>query len=458
MKVIVCGAGQVGWQIARHLSSERNDVTLVDSKPELVRRATDALDVQGIVGFASHPGILEQAGARDADMVIAATYSDEVNMVTCQVAHSVFGVTRKIARLREQSYLDPRFSDLFRREHMPIDVIISPEREVSQAALKRVAYPDAFDVQEYFQGKALLIGLALDADCAVLNTSLRQLSDLFPTLRIMVAGVRRGKRLFAPEPEDQLYAGDQIYVLVDARDVIRAFEVFGKSPARQERVLVIGGGNVGLSVARALENQPVRVRVKVIERDRARAEAAADGLERSIVLHGDGMDSNLLDEAGIGKIDSVLLLTDDDRTNLLAAVRAKSLGATQAISLINDPGMVSLAGAMGIDAHINPRALTVSSILRHVRHGRVRSVYLLGDREAEVIEAQVLGTSQLSNARVRDIAFPEGALLIGVSRKGEFLRPTGDMVLREGDLVVIFSLTGDVPKVDELLQVAVEFF
>lgn len=458
MKVIVCGAGQVGWQIARHLSSERNDVTLVDSKPELIRRATDALDVQGIVGFASHPGILEQAGARDADMVIAATYSDEVNMVTCQVAHSVFGVTRKIARLREQSYLDPRFSDLFRREHMPIDVIISPEREVSQAALKRVAYPEAFDVQEYFQGKALLIGLSLEPDCAVLNTSLRQLSDLFPTLRIMVAGVRRGKRLFAPDPEDQLYAGDQIYVLVDARDVARAFEVFGKTPARQERVLVIGGGNVGLSVARALENQPVRVRVKVIERDRARAEAAADGLERSIVLHGDGMDANLLDEAGIGKIDSVLLLTDDDRTNLLAAVRAKSLGATQAISLINDPGMVSLAGAMGIDAHINPRALTVSSILRHVRHGRVRSVYLLGDREAEVIEAQVLATSQLSNARVRDIAFPEGALLIGVSRKGEFLRPIGDMVLREGDLVVIFSLTGDVPKVDELLQVAVEFF
>ena len=458
MKVIVCGAGQVGLQIARHLSSERNDVTLVDNKPELVRRATDTLDVQGIVGFASHPNILEQAGARDADMVIAATYSDEVNMVTCQVAHSVFGVTRKIARLREQTYLDPRYSDLFRREHMPIDVIISPEREVSQAALKRVAYPEAFDVQEYFQGKALLIGLSLDEECAVLNTSLRQLSDLFPTLRIMVAGVRRGKRLFAPEPEDQLYAGDQIYVLVDTRDVRRAFEVFGKSPSRQERVLVIGGGNVGLSVARALENQPVRVRVKVIERDRARAEAAADGLERSIVLHGDGMDSNLLDEAGIGKIDSVLLLTDDDRTNLLAAVRAKSLGATQAISLINDPGMVPLADAMGIDAHINPRSLTVSSILRHVRHGRVRSVYLLGDREAEVIEAQVLSTSQLSNARVRDISFPEGALLIGVSRKGEFLRPTGDMVLREGDLVVIFSLTGDVPKVDELLQVAVEFF
>jgi trk system potassium uptake protein len=458
MKVIVCGAGQVGWQIARHLSAERNDITIVDSKADLVRRATDTLDVQGVVGFASHPTILEQAGARDADMVIAATYSDEVNMVTCQVAHSVFGVTRKIARLREQSYLDPRYSDLFRREHMPIDVIISPEREVSQAALKRVAYPDAFDVHEYFQGKALLIGLVLDASCPVLNTSLRQLSELFPTLRIMVAGLRRGARLIAPEPEDQLYAGDQIYILVDARDVARAFEVFGKTHSRQERVLVIGGGNVGLAVARILENQPDRVRVKLIERDRMRAETAADALVRSIVLNGDGMDANLLEEAGISKTDAVLLLTDDDRTNLLAAVRAKALGAKQAISLINDPGMVSLAGAMGIDAHINPRALTVSSILRHVRHGRVRSVYLLGDREAEVIEAQVLGTSQLSNARVRDIAFPEGALLIGVSRKGEFMRPSGDMVLREGDLVVIFALTGDVPKVDELLQVAVEFF
>jgi trk system potassium uptake protein TrkA len=458
MKVIVCGAGQVGWQIARHLAGERNDVTVVDSKAELVRRATDALDVRGVVGYASYPQVLEEAGARDADMVIAATYSDEVNMVTCLVANSVFGVTRKIARLREQSYLDPVYSDLFRREHLPIDVIISPEREVSQAALKRIAYPAAFDVHEYFQGKALLIGLQLDEDCAVLNTSLRELSELFPSLRIMVAGVRRGKRLFAPEPEDQLYAGDQVYLLTDSRDVERTFQVFGKAPQSQDRVLIVGGGNVGLAVARILENQPERVRVKVIERDRLRAEKAADALERSIVLHGDGMDANLLEEAGIAKTGAVLLLTDDDRTNLLAAVRAKSLGARLAISLINDPGLVQLADVMGIDAHINPRALTVSSILRHVRHGRVRSVYLLGDREAEVIEAQVLATSALSNARVRDIAFPEGALLIGVSRQGEFLRPTGDMVLREGDLVVIFSLTEDVAKVDELLQVAVEFF
>jgi len=458
MKIIVCGAGQVGWQIARHLSGERNDVTIVDNNPVLVRRATDTLDVQGVTGFASYPAILEQAGGRDADMVIAATYSDEVNMVTCQVAHSVFGVTKKIARLRAQTYLDPKYSDLFRREHLPIDVIISPEREVSLAAMKRVAYPSAFDVHEFFDGRALLLGLVLDDKCAVLNTPLRQLSELFPTLRVMVAGVRRAGHMFAPEPEDQLFAGDAVYLLLDAGDVSRVFEVFGKEAPKQERVLVIGGGNVGLSVARMLESQPERVRVKVIERDRVRAEIAADALERSIVLHGDAMDADLLDEAHISKTDAVLLLTDDDRTNLLAAVRAKSMGARMAISLVNDPGMVSLADAMGVDAYINPRALTVSSILRHIRHGLVRSVYMLGDREAEVIEAKVLSSSQIAGRAVRDIAFPEGALLIGVLRAGKFMKPNSRMVLQEGDQVVVFALTEDVPQVDALLQVALEHF
>jgi trk system potassium uptake protein TrkA len=458
MKVIVCGAGQVGWQIARHLSAEANDVTIVDNNPSLVQRAIEALNVQGVVGYASHPDVLDRAGARDADMVVAATHSDEVNMVTCQVAHSVFDVTRKIARLREQSYLHRSYTDLFRREHMPIDVIISPEREVSQAALQRVAFPAAFDVQEFFGGKALLLGLVLDENCAVLNTPLRQLSDLFPTLRVVVAGVRRGARLFAPEPEDQLFAGDHIHILTDARDAARCFEVFGKPNRRAERVLIVGGGNVGLAVAHTLERQPERVRVKVIERNRARAELAADTLERSIVLLGDGMDAELLDEAGIAKTDAVLLLTDDDRINLLGAVRAKSLGARSAISLINDPALVTLADTMSVDAYINPRAVTVSSILRHVRHGRVRSVYMIGDREAEVIEAQVLGTSGLAGKAIRDIPFPEGALLIGMMRKGEFLKPSGSVVLAEGDLVVIFSLTGDVPQVDALMQVAVEFF
>src|SRR5210317_8326 len=199
MKVVICGAGQVGWQIARHLSGERNDVTVVDSNPDLVRRATDTLDVRGICGFASYPDILEQAGAGDADMIIAATHSDEVNMVTCQVAHSVFSVPRKIARLRSQSYLDAIYSDLYRREHLPIDVVISPEREVAEAALKRLSVPSAFDSEEFLDGTTQFLGLRLDESCPVLNTPLRQLTDLFSTLRAIVVGVRRKGVLFAPE-------------------------------------------------------------------------------------------------------------------------------------------------------------------------------------------------------------------------------------------------------------------
>ena len=293
MKVIICGAGQVGWQIARHLAGERNDVTVVDNNPDLVRRATDTLDVQGIAGFASYPDVLDKAGARDADMVIAATYSDEVNMVTCQVAHSVFAVPRKIARLRAESYLTAIYSDLYRRDHMPIDVVISPEREVADAALQRLAAPAAFDTESFLDGRTQLMGLTIDAGCPIVNTPLRQLTDLFSTLRSVVVGVRREGVLFAPESGDQLFEGDSCYVMVHADDVQRTMEIFGKSLRKQERVVIIGGGNVGLSVARRLETGKIRVRAKMIEHNRKNAERAAEELERTIVLHGDGLDAAL---------------------------------------------------------------------------------------------------------------------------------------------------------------------
>ena len=281
MKVIICGAGQVGWQIARHLSGERNDVTVVDNNPDLVRRATDSLDVQGISGFASYPDILDRAGARDADMIIAATYSDEVNMVTCQVAHSVFSIPRKIARLRSQSYLTAIYSDLYRRDHMPIDVVISPEKEVAEAALQRLAAPAAFDTEIFFDGKAQLLGLTIEAECPVVNTPLRQLTDLFSTLRSVVVGVRREGTLFAPESGDQLFVGDSCYVIVHADDIRRTMEIFGKSLRKQERVVLVGGGNVGLAVAENLETRAERVRVKMIEKNRKCAERAAEALERT---------------------------------------------------------------------------------------------------------------------------------------------------------------------------------
>ncbi len=458
MKVIICGAGQVGWQIARQLASEGNDVAVVDNNPALVRRATDTLEVQGVIGFASHPDVLEAAGAHDADMVIAATFSDEVNMVTCQVAHSLFDVTRKIARLRNQSYLEARYSDLFRTEHVPIDVIINPEREVSMAALRRIGAPSTFDVQDFLDGRVRLAGIVLADDCPVLNTALRELTELFSTLRAIVVGVRRAGRLFAPEPEDQLYAGDQVYVISDTEDLPRTLEIFGKPLPRQERVVVIGAGNVGLTVARALEAGPDRIRVRAIERDRARAERAADALERTIVLNGDGMDSDILAEAGVERADAVLAVTDDDKINLLASVRAKAMGCKMSIALINDPSLAPLMEHLGIDAYINPRATTVSSILRHVRHGRVRSIYTVGDGEAEVIEAQVLSTSSLAGRTIGSADFPEGALVGAVLKGGQLVRPKGSTLLEAGDILVIFVLKKDVPEVERLLQVAVEYF
>ena len=458
MKVIICGAGQVGWQIARHLSNERNDVTVVDNNPDLVRRATDTLDVQGVAGFASYPNILDRAGARDADMIIAATYSDEVNMVTCQVAHSVFGIRRKVARLRSRSYLEAIYSDLYRRDHMPIDVVISPEREVAAAALQRLAAPQAFDTEQFMDGGAQLLGIALDEDCPVVNTPLRQLTDLFSTLRAVVVGIRREGTLFSPEPSDQLFIKDEAYVFVHADDVQRCMEIFGKTMKKQERVVIVGGGNVGLAVAQSLEGQKERVRAKMIEMNRKCAERAAEALERTIVLNGDGLNVAMLDEAGVARADAMLAVTDDDKTNMLAAVRAKSEGCPFAIALVNDPTLVPMMGPLGIDAYINPRATTVSSILRHIRHGRVRSVYSIGDAEAEVIEAEVLSTSPLSGQRIGEIDFPEG-VLVGAIKTGEkVLRPKGDTRINEGDVVAIFALAKDVPEVERLLQVSIDFF
>ncbi len=458
MKVIICGAGQVGWQIARHLSGERNDVTVVDNNPALVRRATDTLDVQGIAGFASYPDILERAGARDADMVIAATHSDEVNMVTCQVAHSVFDVPRKIARLRSQSYLDAIYSDLYRRDHMPIDVVISPEREVAMAALQRLSAPAAFDTEMFLDDKAQLLGITIDEDCPVINTPLRQLTDLFSTLRAIVVGIRREGSLFAPDAGDQIFPGDECYLFADVKDVERTLEIFGKANAKQERVVIVGGGNVGRTVAEALEKRTDRIRAKVIELDRSIAEHAADSLERTIVLHGDGLDKSLLLEANIDRADAVLCVTDDDKTNILAAVRSKANGCKMAICLINDPTLSPLMPTLDIDAHINPRATTVSSILKHIRHGRVRNVYSIGDAEAEVIEAQVLSTSPLSGKRIRDIEFPEGVLVGAVMKGDEIIKPKGSTRIDEGDVVAMFAMTADVAEVERLLQVTIDYF
>ncbi len=457
MKAIICGAGQVGSQIARTLADEGNAVTVIDQDAALVRRVTDAFDVSGVAGFASHPDVLARAGAQDADMLIAATSMDEVNMVACQVAHSVFEVPTKIARIRTESYLEAEWSDLFRRDHMPIDVVISPETEVAKVTLRRLMSNAAFDIEPFLGGRVDLVGIHLDENCPVLATPLGQLTELFSTLRAIVVAVRRGGRLFPADKDDQLFAEDDIYVVAAREDLPRAFGIFGRENLTPERVVVVGAGNVGLRVAQQIEATGT-LRGKLIERNRERAERAADILERTIVLNGDALDLALLDEAGVGDADAILAVTDDDRTNLIACALANQAGCPISIALAKDATFQTIAGPLGVNALINPRATTVSGILRHVRRGKVRGVYSIGRGEGEVIEAQVMATSPIAGRRLRDISFPPGSLVGAILRGERLIMPKGDVTVEIGDSLVIFATFQAVRQVEQMFRVSMDFF
>ena len=423
MKVIVCGAGQVGFNIARQLSGEHNDVTVIDQSPELVKRINDNLDVHGLVGFASHPDVLETAGARDADMIIAVTFADEVNMVACQVAHSLFNVPTKIARVRAQSYLGPIWQDLFSRDHMPIDVIISPELEVARSAERRLEVPGAFDMIPFGEDKLRLIGVRLTEECPIVDTPLWQLTDLFPDLNIVVVGIDRGGSLLVPTGDDQMLVNDEVFFVSGREQVSRALSLFGHEEKEARRIIIVGGGNIGLFLAESMERDHPSVRVKVIELDRSRAEYIAEHLEKSVVINGDALDSEILVEANAGSTETVIALADDDEVNILASLLAKRLGCQRAITLVNNTGYGPLLTSLGIDAVVNPRASTVSTILQHVRRGRIRAVHSLRDGVAEVIEAEALQTSPLVGIPLRDVEFPSGMIIGGILRGEKVIIP-----------------------------------
>ncbi len=458
MKIIICGAGQVGGQIALRLSEEGHSVTVIDLDPELVRQATDRLDVAGIVGHAAHPDVQERAGAADADMLIAATHLDEVNMVACQVAHSEFNVPQKIARIRAKGYLQTRWSDLFRRDHMPIDVVISPETELAKVAISRLERPSAFDLSSFLDGAVSVAAIHLGTDCAVVNTPLRQLTELFSTLSAQVLAISRDGVLRTATPDDQLMVGDHIHVLSTRQDLDRTISIFvgDKPPVRN--VVLIGAGNVGLEVAQMLEATAPDVRIRIIERSRARAEYAADRLSRAVVLCGDAMQPDILEEARVGSAEAVITLTDSDHVNLLSAALCKQAGCRQTISLTKDKALASLAAQMGVDVTLNPRATTVSTILRHVRRGRVRAVHVVGNGEAEVIEAQILSTSPVAGKKIREAGFPEGTVVGAVLSGKDVHLPHGDLVINPDDRVVVFALSNRVHDVEQLFRVSVDFF
>ena len=458
MKVVICGAGQVGWHIASHMTSRDNDVTIIDSNPELVRYAMDMLDVKGITGFASHPDVLEQANTHDAEMIIAATYSDEVNMIICQIAHSIFKVDQKIARLRDQSYLDALNPELNPANDIPIDVVISPEQEVAEAALRRIQTPGTFETEFFMEDDVQLIGVHIDAACPIVNTPLRQLSELFSSIRTTVVAIRREGALRIANSSDQILPDDSCYMFCHKDEIKRTLEIFGKDIETNNKIVIIGAGNVGFNLASSIEKKGSGTRTRIIEINKTNAERVAERLEKTVVLHGDGLSENILSEASIETAQVILSLTDDDKTNILTAVRAKTMGCPQAICLINDPTLEPLLKKMGIDAHINPRSITVSSILRHIRHVKLRHVYSIGNAEAEVIEAEIMSTSSLAGQRIKEMDFPDGVIIGSVKKGDKIMRPKGDMLIEEGDIIVVFVLNEDVSEIERLLQVRIEYF
>lgn len=458
MKVVICGAGQVGFGIAERLAAEQNDVSIIDTSPRLIQAVTDSLDVRGFVGHGSHPDVLARAGLEAADMLIAVTLHDEVNMIACQVGHALFDVPTKIARVRAQSYLQGHWRDLFSRDHLPIDVVISPEIEVGEMVLRRLSLPGAIDTVSFADGTIVVAGVRCAEDCPVIDTPLRQLTDLFPDLQAVVVAVSRNGKVFVPRSTDSLLAGDIAYFVAQSDQVNRTLSIFGHDEPPAQRIVIGGGGNIGLYVARELERRNPKARVKIIEDDAARAEIIAQELSKTVVLRGSALDRTILEEASVGDADTMIAVTNDDRVNILSCLLSKELGAQRMLSLLNDPNYPAFARGLGIDAYVNPRQITVSKILQYVRKGRIRGVHSIANGAGEVIEAEALETSPLVGKPLKSLDLFDGMRIGAVIRAGRVILPRGDTVIQARDRVVMFALADKVKRVEQLFRVSLEFF
>jgi trk system potassium uptake protein TrkA len=458
MQILICGAGRVGRHIARVLAREGNEVTIVDREAALVERLAASADVTGIVGFASHPDVLERAGARNADLLIAATASDEVNIVACEMARALFSVPKRIARIRAQSYLAPVYADLFSRDHVAIDVVISPEIEVARAVTRRILVPGAFDMIPLVGDRLRLIGIRCLDQCPVINTPLRQLTGLFPDLALEVVAIERDGRSFIPDADDHMRAGDDVYAVADTRHVTRVLAAFGHEEAAHRRIAILGGGNIGLAVVQQLEREEVGIAIKLIEQDKARAEFVADSVASATVLQGDALDPDILEEANIGSCEAIVALTNNDQINVLGSLLAKRAGAKRSITLVNTRSFAALAPTLGIDTVVSPNEITVSTILQHVRRGRIRTVHALRGGIGEVVEAEALDTSSLVKKPIGEARLPDGVVVGGIVRGDQVIMPRADTRIRPQDSVVLFATRQAVKSVERLFSVRLEYF
>ena len=458
MKVLICGAGQVGSHIAEQLAREHNEVTVIDQNAELIQKINESLDVTGHVGHASHPNVLERAGAADADMLVAVTHSDEVNMVACQIGYSLFSIPTKVARVRHQNYLNPVWKGLYSNDNLAVDVIISPEVEVAEAILRRLHMPGTLDTIPFANDKLRVISVRCMAEAPIINLPLSLIRKKAKNLQMNIIGAIHGGKFSVPTEETIFHPGDDVYFIAPTEEVRKVMALFGHEEHEARRIVILGGGNVGLYVAEAMERDDHDVKIKLIEYARSRAEYVAGRLHNSTVIHGSALDREILMEAGIDYTETVIAVTNDDETNILSSLLATRYGAERSMTLVNNTSYAPLISTLGVDVVINPYETTVSSILQHVRRGKISAVHSIANGSAEIVEAVAVEMSPLVGKSVEALALPKGVVIGAIIHQGKVIIPTPETVIHEGDRVIMLTSSGMVKKVERIFSVSLEFF
>ncbi|MDH3526699.1 MAG: Trk system potassium transporter TrkA [Gammaproteobacteria bacterium] len=457
MKIIILGAGQVGSSVAANLASEANDITIVDENSAVLQDLQDRLDIRTVTGHASHPDTLAQAGADDADLVLAVTSSDETNMIACQVAYTLFHTPTKIARVRSLEYLN--HSRLFTQEALPVDVLISPEQLVTDYIERLIENPGALQVLDFAGGRVQLVAVRAYHGGPLVGHELRTLKEHLPGADARVAAIFRGGRHIVPTGDTIIEVDDEVFFVAARKHIRRVMSELRKLDKPVKRVMLAGGGNIGMRLASAIEQ---RYQIKIIEHNEERTRRLSETLDRSIVLLGDAADEELLLDENIENTDVFCALTNDEEANILSAMLAKRLGARKVMSLINRASYVDLVQSQTIDIAISPQQATIGSLLTHVRRGDVVVVHSLRRGAAEAIEAVAHGdrdSSKVVGRAIEEIKLPRGTTIGAIVRGEEVIIAHHDTVIESDDHVILFlSNKKCIQDVERLFQVGVTFF
>ena len=455
MNIIICGAGRVGFTIAKLLTEQNHSITVIDQSSEDIQKINDALDVKAIVGKATSPVILENANSKDADMIIAVTRNDEINMMICQIAYSLFKIPKKIARVRAQDYLNPKFSKLYNKENLPIDVIISPEIEIAKSIQRKLESPGALDNVPFADNKIKLLEILIEETCPIADIKLNELTMKFPKLNANILGVIRNEKFIFLKKNDVMKKNDKAYVIINSLQMTETLKAFGHNEKISNKILIIGGGNIGFNLAKNIESSFDDARIKIIEKNKERAEYIANELNNTIVINGNGLDEDILLEVNLEDVETVLALTNDDEDNLMVSVIVEKFSKNKrTMALINKPNYSLLKSSLKIDDLIDPRLTTVSSILKHVHKGTIENAYSILNGEYEVIEAEIIETSELINKELKNSNLPDEIRVGAVLRKNEIIIPRSNFIFQKKDVVVFLAQKDQIQLVESLFRLS----